>query len=302
MALDLEVGKKDYRSLQRRFEDLLSDKDSLNSKLLVSAKDLDGTKLALVAIQGERENLKGKLMLSLKELADIRLAVNSLQGDKATLIKQNKAIQAAVDNRFAGITLTGTKVVFMVDMSGSMELLDEKTADPDKWPLVCEIVGKLMKSLPDLKEYQVIMFSDKVRYPLANEGRWLTYHPEQSVKSTVDALKAIKPKNETNLHAAFEETFKYRSQGMDAIYLFSDGLPNAGPGLPPGGDKLSESEQGVHLGKYLRSKLRTWNQPVNGRKVNINAVGFFFESPDVGAFLWALAREHDGSFVGMSRP
>ena len=42
----------------------------------------------------------------------------------------------------------------------------------------------------------------------------------------------------------------------------------------------------------------------NGRSftVRINALGFFFESPDVGAFLWALAREHDGSFVGLSRP
>ena len=37
-------------------------------------------------------------------------------------------------------------------------------------------------------------------------------------------------------------------------------------------------------------------------RVRINAVGFFFESPDVGAFLWALSRENDGSFVGMSRP
>jgi hypothetical protein len=36
--------------------------------------------------------------------------------------------------------------------------------------------------------------------------------------------------------------------------------------------------------------------------VRINAVGFFFDSPEVGAFLWALAREHDGGFVGMSRP
>jgi hypothetical protein len=36
--------------------------------------------------------------------------------------------------------------------------------------------------------------------------------------------------------------------------------------------------------------------------VRINAVGFFFESPDGGAFLWALARENDGNFVGMSRP
>ena len=44
----------------------------------------------------------------------------------------------------------------------------------------------------------------------------------------------------------------------------------------------------------------TWN---TGRtKVRINTVGFFYESPDVGAFLWALARENDGSFVGMSKP
>jgi hypothetical protein len=37
-------------------------------------------------------------------------------------------------------------------------------------------------------------------------------------------------------------------------------------------------------------------------KVRINSIGFFYESPDVGAFLWALSRENDGSFVGMSRP
>ena len=37
-------------------------------------------------------------------------------------------------------------------------------------------------------------------------------------------------------------------------------------------------------------------------RVRINTVGFFFDSPDVGAFLWAMAREHEGSFVGMSRP
>ena len=29
---------------------------------------------------------------------------------------------------------------------------------------------------------------------------------------------------------------------------------------------------------------------------------FWAESPDVGAFLWALARENEGSFVGMSKP
>ena len=56
----------------------------------------------------------------------------------------------------------------------------------------------------------------------------------------------------------------------------------------------------IDLGKKLKSE---WNRSYSGRpKVRINTVGFFYESPDVGAFLWALARENDGSFVGMSKP
>ena len=54
----------------------------------------------------------------------------------------------------------------------------------------------------------------------------------------------------------------------------------------------------------MRGTLRDdWNRH-RGRvsRVRVNAVGFFYESPEVGAFLWALARENDGSFVGMSRP
>jgi hypothetical protein len=60
----------------------------------------------------------------------------------------------------------------------------------------------------------------------------------------------------------------------------------------------------VILGKYVREKLqRDWNPPGAGKpRVKINSVGFYFESPDVGAFLWSLSRENDGSFVGMSRP
>jgi hypothetical protein len=46
-----------------------------------------------------------------------------------------------------------------------------------------------------------------------------------------------------------------------------------------------------------------WNpDKVEFPKVKINTVGFFYESPDVGAFLWALARENNGNFVGMSKP
>ena len=68
--------------------------------------------------------------------------------------------------------------------------------------------------------------------------------------------------------------------------------------------RVLDNEQRVEqLSKHLLGTLKsTWNPPHDGRKVRINAIGFFYESPEVGAFLWALARENDGSFVGMSKP
>ena len=65
---------------------------------------------------------------------------------------------------------------------------------------------------------------------------------------------------------------------------------------------LQAAQRTELLSRELRRALATgWNAPGRPR-VRINAVGFFYESPEVGAFLWALARENDGSFVGMSRP
>jgi hypothetical protein len=251
---------------------------------------------------------KGSLEMSLKdrdkELAELRSLLGGLKGDNAKLTDQVKAARRVLEHRFAGISLTGKKVVFLVDMSGSMELLDDKTPAPDKWPLVCEILGRILASLTEVTHFQVILFSDKVSYPLGEKGKWLKYDPRASVKTTVAALKQIKPRGETNMSAAFAEAFHFRSMGLDTVYILSDGLPNAGDGLPATAKKLSWREQTPYYSRYVRNALKTaWNRPAaDGRRVRINAVGFFYESPEVGSFLWALARENDGSFVGMSRP
>ncbi len=84
--------------------------------------------------------------------ADMRAGVLAkdlavLEKDKVALLKK----AAAAENRFAGITLTGRRVIFLVDMSGSMDRVDEATFDPDKWPIVCETVASIMRSLPDLR-------------------------------------------------------------------------------------------------------------------------------------------------------
>jgi hypothetical protein len=154
----------------------------------------------------------------------------------------------------------------------------------------------------------VIVFSSSAKW-LFGDGEWQDYGVK-SIDDVTRALLAVKPHDDTNLYAGMELAFKLRVPGgLDSIYLFSDGLPTSGPGLtvaeqtrrPP----LTELELGERLGKHIRRTLaENWNRVlVGGRpRVKIHAIGFYFESPDVGAFLWALARENEGSFVGMSRP
>jgi hypothetical protein len=185
-----------------------------------------------------------------------------------------------------------------------MKLIDEKTAAKDKWPGVVTTVGKVMRSLPDLEQYQVVVFSRTARYLMGN-GEWQAYKGEESVKDVSDKLTATDPGGDTNLYEAMDLTFKLRATGMDTVYLFSDGLPTSGTtGLTADQERVLAAEQKTAaLVRHLRATLRDgWNREEARRRVRVNAIGFFYESPEVGAFLWALARENDGSFVGMSKP
>lgn len=240
-----------------------------------------------------------------KLLADASVSIEALKGEKRVLTADLLRARLAVENRFEGIALTGKRVLFLVDMSGSMDLVDEKTPAPGKWLGVRQAVTKIMKSLPDLEKFQVILFSDKAAYLMGNEGQWHDFDPKTSPDRVMAGLAAIKPNAGTNMYLAMEAAFRLRPLGLDTIYLMSDGLPNIGEGTPTNpARQLTEVELGEILGKVIRKKLREdWNREILGRpRVRINTVGFFFESPDVGAFLWALARENDGSFVGMSKP
>jgi hypothetical protein len=286
VQLESDLGKRklDVVEANKRLDELVTVKNLLEQSLVAT---------------------KSELVNRTKDLTEIKLANHGLSGENKVLAQELNTLKAAAENRFAGIELTGTRVLFLVDMSGSMGMKDDYVEDPDKWPLVCEILGKLMNSLPDLKQFQVILFSNRLRYPLGNNGKWHDYHGVASVKAAIAAVRAIKPQNETNMSAAFDEAFRYRAQGLDTIYFLSDGLPNMGDGLPPTASRMSEAEKGTLLAKYVRDRLKTkWNVPQGAAKqrVRINAVGFYFDSPDVGAFLWALARDNDGSFVGLSKP
>ncbi len=287
----LDVKGRDLLTLTKLLEEAKLASDRLK-------KSLDARDLEMAAMKGDKLDLARLLRLREAALADAGTAIKRLEGEKLVL-------RTAVDNRFAGIELTGKRVIFLIDTSGSMVLLDPRTDAPHKWREVRDTVAKLMKSLPDMEQYQVITFSNETVYPLGGGGKWLKFDRAKSPDEVAKALTRIKPDGGTNMYAALEQAFHFRKDGLDAVYLLSDGLPNLGEGLTPREARgLSELEKGTILGKYVRNKLATdWNRvgPMRPR-VKINTIGFFYESPDLGSFLWALARENDGSFVGMSKP
>jgi predicted nucleic acid-binding Zn-ribbon protein len=313
------LAVKDIDALQM----LLRDKDALARAAARSADDLGerlrtaeaGARKLRDEVTGLRDraggaetrlaSLEKELDQRRREAAAARQSIDDLEGQKRLLSEAVVRARAAADNRFAGIALTGRRVVFLVDMSGSMELVDEKTPAPDKWIGVRETLLKIARSLPQLQKFQVVLFEAKTTYLLGSEGRWIDYDPQTSVTQIGTALATIKPKGNTNMYAALETAFRFRADGLDTIYLLSDGLPNVGAGLTADQARsLSEFQRSEILGAHVRKTLRTlWNVPAADKsRVRINTIGFFYESPDVGAFLWALARENDGSFVGMSKP
>jgi hypothetical protein len=256
-------------------------------------------------LQTRIEGLEREAKSKDRQLSGTDERIGELQREAQTLRGQLAREQSAAENRFAGMQLTGRRVVFLVDMSGSMELVDENTKSPEKWSGVREAVTRIMKSLSMLEKFQVILFAKQVTYLLGSEGEWLDYDPKLSADRVARSLALVRPQGNTDMYTGFEAAFRYRYLGLDTIYLFSDGLPNIGAGLDPEvARSMKETEREVILSRYIRQMLTTvWNHKVGDRvPVRINTVGFFYESPDVGAFLWALARENDGSFAGMSRP
>jgi von Willebrand factor type A domain len=302
----------------QRAQDLDDAGKKLAGLLAIKTKletDLDDRKKEIALLRPYKEKVAAdeEQMLSLKKdldagrkaLADFRRNADVLQTESAKWQKEAARIKADAENRFAGITLTGKRVVFLVDMSGSMDYLDDNTKAPEKWLGVRTAVARIMRSLPELEKFQLITFSEKSHFPLGGDGKWIDYDPKTSTDLVMQTLADVKPEGGTNMYEPMETAFRMRAQGMDAIYLLSDGLPNLGDSVAPAEvAKLTELERGARLGQIIRTKLKTdWNREIGGQpRVRLNAVGFFYESPDVGAFLWAMSRENEGSFVGMSKP
>lgn len=310
LETEIATGKRQIKDMQERLaveekrraaaEEQLAMLPRLRDQLaetLRKTTDLEATRSQLL-----KEKEQGTLRLS-----ELQRLLESAQQENSALRQQIKQEQsttgtlrkqlADADARFAGIDLSGKRVVLLVDKSGSMDYSDGNKPDPAKWPTVCRTVAQVLGSLRDVERFQVILFSDQVTYPLGRPDAWHEFDAERSPQQVQQALAGVRPGGDTNLYLGFEAAFRFKAMGLDAIYLFSDGLPNVGPGLPNPPPK-DEATLTAALGRQVRDAIRRgWN--ARAPQVRIHAIGFYYDSPALGAFLWSLTRENGGSFVGL---
>jgi hypothetical protein len=301
--------ENDKRLLQNINEELEAKLLKTQNELEKTIIDTELTKKQIEMLNKNYIELKNKSELIKEEMQDeiisLQQQLQSAQNKLNIFIKEKQNLEQQL-KQFGGIPPNGRNIVFLIDISGSMGKKDENTDDPNKWKSVIKCVADIMRDIHTMQKYQIIIFSSRARWLFNDNGSWREYRGVESINEVIQELKKITPYDDTNLYAAFELAFKLRSAGMDTIYLFSDGLPTSGPGLTPADENrqppLSSVERSTKLANYLLQMLQNnWNKPAAGvPQVRIHSIGFYFDSPDLGAFLWKLAYAHGGRFVGMS--
>src|SRR5262249_14775327 len=144
-ALEKEIARRleELASANKKLADAQERSRSLERDLTNKDKDLTSTRADLARALTLEEKLAAMQKSRnerIKELLDAQRTIEALRNHG--------------EQRFAGIELTGRHVVFLVDMSGSMELIDENTPAPRKWAEVAATAARIMKSLPELRKYQ----------------------------------------------------------------------------------------------------------------------------------------------------
>ncbi len=209
---------------------------------------------------------------------------------------------------FFGLKITSKKIVFVLDVSGSMAEPSEPPPDKNKPPVVnsggngpapepweaglkgnkLEVLKwefeRTIKKLDDKVTFNIIVFASDVQ-------RWKDKMQQATPAVKAEAIDFVKkqaPTSQTNTGDALEKAFELAGQGLndksyaalvDTIYLMSDGSPNAGK--YPNPDDIIR-------------KVTEWNKL---SKVIINTVGLGNPTNYNPNFLNQLAGMTGGVFV-----
>jgi HEAT repeat protein len=193
---------------------------------------------------------------------------------------------------FYGITVESRRVLFVVDISGSMREAGVAEGSTKEEEAKKELL-RCIRSLGPGSAFGVFAFCDTVQ-------KWkpgILRVSDEARKEAAAWIDALSSANSTNTYAALEEGFRIsvadprndmgEDYGLfpDTIFLLTDGAPTTPEGK-------HEDAKGVPEWQKVLDGVRSWNR--EGRVV-VHAVGVGLQIN--AAFLRRLAEENGGTFV-----
>lgn len=210
-------------AMLREREQLLAEHQKLNEQI-VSISDqrmAENTSNAKEkqSLSAELKKREDELELSEREVSKLTAQIESAR--QAVVLAREQAIsqQRSINNKLVGLGGKLEKVVFMVDISNSMQSIAGPNGTVlNNWVPIVEVIERWINGL-NVTSASLIVFGDsaevKVEMQELNRG---------GREKILEVLKQIDPTaTSTNFLAAFEKA--YQIPDVDTIIVFSDGLP-----------------------------------------------------------------------------
>lgn len=170
---------------------------------------------------------------------------------------------------YYGIPMVSDRVVFVVDISGSMAAQVGTSASRNRLDEAKAQLLRVLDGATKQFEFNIVPFHSTVD-SVFDEMLPAADRPKATARDKVNALK---PTGGTNVHDAMQRAFA--EPDVDTIYLLSDGSPSAGPIVDP---------------DQLAAEIARWNR---SRRIRIHCVSIGADSP----MLKRIAAESGGEYA-----
>jgi len=194
--------------------------------------------------------------------------------EKRVAEEEMRRLKQITRSSFFGIRIESHRVIFIIDVSGSMNEPTESTyvgeGGPPRIDVAKRELSRCIESLEPGSLFNIIPFSDGVS-PWLEEGvSQCDADSKEEARTFVSRMGAL---GGTNLYGALQEAF--RDPDVDTIFVLSDGEPTRGDVIDPGS---------------IREHVRLWNEN-RGIVIHSIAVGGKLQVLE-----W-LAEDHGGTHV-----
>jgi HEAT repeat protein len=179
-----------------------------------------------------------------------------------------RPVQAATASYY-GIPMVSERVVFVVDISGSMAAQIGTSASRNRLDEAKAQLLRVLEGATKQFRFNIVPFHSTVD-SVFDEMLPAADRPKSTARDKVNALK---PTGGTNVHDALARAFA--EPDVDTIYLLSDGSPSAGPIVDP---------------DQLAAEIARWNR---SRRIRIHCVSIGADSP----MLKRIAAESGGEYA-----